>query len=74
MGRVQAKATHGIALQNLMLIRNATPEQLAILGCIAEHQPVNALLEGTIDIYPDGELQTIEIEIPIEALVFGEAE
>lgn len=74
MGQIQGKSTHGIVLQSLTLIRKATPEQLLVLDCIKNDQPVRLVLTGTLDIYPAGEKQTIPVTITLTDLVFTEPE
>jgi hypothetical protein len=70
MGQIQGKSTHGIVLQSLTLIKKATPEQLAVLECIKANQPVQIELTGTLDIYPEGEKQTISVDMTVADLVF----
>ena len=71
MGRVQIDATQGIALQSLLILRNADEAQLAVLECVRLGYPVDLALTGTIETYPNDVLQTLNVEMLVEDVVIA---
>jgi hypothetical protein len=63
MGQLLANATHGIVLQSLTFVNNTTDEQKQVLDCIENERPVDLTLTGTIEVYVDGEQQTINVNV-----------
>ena len=69
MGHIQGQRTHGIVLQNLMLMKNATEAQKAVLDCIKAGAPVDVRVSGTVNAYPGGTETILTIDLTAEDLV-----
>jgi hypothetical protein len=69
MGHIQGLRTHGIVLQNLMLMKNATDAQKAVLECIKAGTPIDARVYGTVNVYPGGIEKILDIDLTAEDLV-----
>lgn len=69
MGDIQAQRTHGIVLQNLMLMKNVTDAQKAVLECIKAGAPIDVRVYGTVNTYPGGTETILDIDLTAEDLV-----
>lgn len=69
MGHIQGQRTHGIVLQNLLLIKNVTDSQMAVLDCIRAGAPIDVRVSGTVNAYPGGTETVLEIDLTAEDLV-----
>lgn len=69
MGKLQANARQGIVLQSLMVMNKATDPQKAVLECVKAKAPVDLVLTGTIDVYPDGTKQTLTVDLVTKQVV-----
>lgn len=70
MGRIQAGAKYGIALQNLTLVNKATETQKAVLACIAERIPVDLHVSGSIEALPGEQAERVPLDVFVGAVVF----
>ena len=71
-GQLLGHASYGIALQNLLIVAKATPEQQAILGCLKTHQPVDLTLTGSLEVFPDGNKQSVPVTLFSRQIVLRE--
>lgn len=69
MGHIQGQRTHGIVLQNLLLIKNVTEEQTAVLDCIKAGAPIDVRVSGTVNAYPGGEETVLIIDLTADDLI-----
>lgn len=69
IGRLQAGAVQGIELQSLLIVRRATDEQKEILETIKQGMPVDLEISGTIQVYPQGKEQTLNVTITLNEIV-----
>jgi hypothetical protein len=69
MGHIQGQRTHGIVLQNLMLMKNANDAQKAVLECIKAGAPIDVRVFGTVNTYPGGTETILTIDLTAEDLV-----
>ncbi len=69
MGVIQARGTYGIVLQTLLLMKNATDAQKAVLDCIKAGAPVDVRVHGTIITMPGSTEMPLDIDLTAEGLV-----
>lgn len=70
-GQLMPHATQGIVLQNLTIIAKSTPEQQRILECLKAGQSVDVTLTGTLDAYPNGVKQAVDLTLTTPQVVFS---
>ncbi|MHB8630102.1 MAG: hypothetical protein ACYDBJ_28155 [Aggregatilineales bacterium] len=62
-GSLNPHATEGIVLQTLLLVPRATDSQKLVLECIKNGVPVDLSLYGTIETYPGGTKQIVNVSL-----------